>query len=188
MKNDLVSKMIYDYNSSNLRELLFMKQEIIKLNEELRQINEVKNSKEKRINDIKERCSDTFIVKIPEFCGDEEIINYYCLFCENKVSNDDDFINQEGRYIIDFSDFKFDEGNLTIENKLEIVYEMMRVIKESNPNASNEEIVRYVNESIKEEDDFVKEKVMKKLLESINVFPKRKVLQQKRVKSLFYKN
>jgi len=174
MKNDLVSKMIYDYDSSNLRELLFMKKELIKLGDDLKQINEIKNNKEKRINDIKERCSDTFIVKIPEVCGDEKIINYYCLFCENKVPNDDDFINQEGRYIIDFSDFKFDEGNLTIENKLEIVYEMISVIKESNPNTSNEEIVRYINESIKEEDTFVREKVMKKLFESINVFQKKK--------------
>ena len=30
MKKDLVSKMIYDYDSSNLRELLFMKKELIK--------------------------------------------------------------------------------------------------------------------------------------------------------------
>lgn len=177
MKKDLVSKMIYDYNSSNLSELLFMKQEIIKLNEELRQINEVKKSKEKRINDIKERCSDTFIVKIPEVCGDEEVINYYCLFCEKKVSDNLEFLNQEGRYIIDFTDFKFDEGNLTVDDKLEIVYELISIIKEGNPDTPNGEIIRFVNDSIKEEDALVKEKVMRKLFESINVFPKRKVLR-----------
>ena len=176
MKNDLINKMVYKCDCNNFQELLFMKQEIIKLSDDLKRIKEEKNRKEQRIDDIRTACSDAFLVKITETCGDVKEINYYCLLCEKKVSSDLEFVNQDERYVVDFSDFTYDEGNLTITNKLEIVFELIKDIKESNPKTSNEEVVNYVNESIKIEDDIVKEKVMRKLLESLSVFPKRKVL------------
>lgn len=164
-----------DYNDyNNIKDLIKLKKEIIKLNEELKKLASKIAMKEKRINNIRLECDDGVLVKLSDEYNNDNNNNYeyYCLFCEKKIDN---FVNNGNQAVIDFSCFTLDECNLTISDKIDISFELYLSLKKANPLIPDEKIVNAINISIKEVDETVQEKVMRKLFESLGVFSRRRV-------------
>ena len=156
----------------NIEDLVKSKNEIIKLKEEIKKLASKKAMKENEITGIRQRCNDSILVKISTNGVDNnDNYEYYCLFCEKKIDN---FVNDGKQAVIDFSGFLYDDGNLTVLDKLDISFELYHESKKSYPLVSDEAIVSTINFSIRELDEVVKEKVMRKLFESLGVFSKRR--------------
>lgn len=152
--------------NSNIIELITIKDEISSLNKEISNLEKKKQKCIDHLYVLSSKCNNDVMVKVVDSKSETQEAEFYCMLCGKKIK-EETILDLDNLKIIDFSTLTYDRGFLSFKDKIEIAFDLFINIKQNNLSLTDMDVINIINDQIKNVDENIQNKVLRKLFDNL---------------------